>query len=262
MAKISHLSVILIGPVLFANSGCAEFSNEVSHTAHTTGPKPSRGVVFVADGAGDFRTTIAALRQVLAEDDVPLQVRTIPWSHGYWRVVADQVDDLHARAEGWKLAEQITAERQAHPDEEIYLLAYSAGCNIVLSAAEALPPRTVDRIILLAAAVPSNYDLRPALRCSRDGVDAFYSRRDRWCLGLCLRLEVLLGIKYTPVAGRFGFRPVLESPEDAVCYARLRQHPWEPEWEWAGNAGGHYGCHHPEFLRLFILPLFSQKPQP
>jgi pimeloyl-ACP methyl ester carboxylesterase len=176
-------------------------------------------------------------------------------------VVADQVDENHARAEGWRLAAQIIAERREHPDEEIYLLAYSAGCTVVLSAAEALPPQIVDRIILLSASAPMDYDLRPALRCSRVGIDSFYSRRDRWCLGLCLRLGVMVGIKYNPAGGRFGFRPVVESPEDAVCYARLRQHPWEPEWEWAGNAGGHYGCHQPEFLRLFVVPLLSRKPQ-
>jgi pimeloyl-ACP methyl ester carboxylesterase len=174
--------------------------------------------------------------------------------------MADQIDEAHAKAEGWRLAEQIRSERQAHPDEEIYLLAHCAGCSVVLAAAEMLPPQTVDRIILMAASVPTNYDLRPSLRCSREGIDAFYSRRDRWCLGLWLRLEVMAGVKYEPVAGRFGFQPVVQSPEDAACYSRLRQHPWEPEWEWAGNSGGHYGCYQPEFLRQFILPLLSHKP--
>lgn len=259
MAKITRLLLILVGPALIASAGCAGFTNEVRQTAQVARPAPKRGIVFVADGAGDFRATSAALRRVLAQENVPLQVRTIPWSHGYWRVMADQIDEMHARSEGWRLAEQIKAERRANPDEEIYLLAHCAGCNVVLSAAEALPPQTVDRIILMAASVPTDYDLRPALRCTRDGIDAFYSRRDRWCLGLWLRLEVMVGVKYTPVAGRFGFRPVVDSPEDAACYARLRQHPWEPEWEWAGNSGGHYGCYQPEFLRLFVLPLLNHK---
>jgi len=262
VAKNFPFLVHLVGLVVLANSGCAEFSHETRHTSQTAHPLPPRGVIFVADGAGDFQVTSAALIKVLAEENVPLEVRPIRWSHGYWRVAADQFDELHARAEGWRLAEQIAPERLTHPDEEIYLLGYSAGSSVVLSAAEALPPQIIDRIILLSASVPADYDLRPALRCSRDGIDSFYSRRDKWCLGLFLRLEVMLGIRYTPAGGRFGFRPMIESPEDAVCYAGLRQHSWEPEWEWAGNGGGHYGSHQHEFFRLFILPLLSHKSRP
>jgi hypothetical protein len=261
VAKISRYMVLLVGPAIFGMAGCASFTGELRQTAQVAPPPPNRGVVFVADGAGDFRATSTALKRVLPEENIPLQVRTIRWSHGYWRVMADQIDEAHARAEGWRLAEQIRSERLAHPDEEIYLLAHCAGCSVVLAAAEMLPPQTVDKIILMAASVPTNYDLRPALRSSREGIDAFYSRRDRWCLGLWLRLEVMVGVKYAPVAGRFGFQPVVESPEDAACYARLRQHPWQPEWEWAGNSGGHYGCYQPEFLRQFVLPLLSHKPR-
>jgi pimeloyl-ACP methyl ester carboxylesterase len=262
VAKKLRLLLLLVAPIFSANSGCAGFSSQARPTTYSASPQTSRGVIFVADGAGDFQVTTSVLQNVLAENHVPLGVRTVRWSHGYWRVAADLLDEMHARAEGWKLAEQIKAERQAHPEREIYLLAYSAGCSVVLSAAEALPPQIVDRIILLAASAPADYDLRPALRSSREGIDSFYSRRDRWCLGLFLRLEVMLGVKYTPAGGRFGFRPVIESQEDAACYARLRQHSWEPEWEWAGNGGGHYGSHQPEFLRMFILPLLSRNSRP
>jgi len=233
--------------------------NDVHQVSRGARPTVSnRGIVYVADGAGDFRTTSAALKRVLAEDGVPLEVRTVLWSHGYWRVAADQLDEEHTRVEGLRLAEQIAAERRANPDQEIYLLGHCAGCGVVLSAAEALPPQSVDGIILLAASMPTNYDLRPALRCSRGGIDNFYSSQDRWCLGLWLRLGIVAGARYTPAAGRFGFRPVIESPADAAVYAHLRQHSWQPDWEWAGNSGGHYGCYQPEFLRLFIVPLLNR----
>src|SRR5690349_3540431 len=104
---------------------------------------PARGVVYVADGAGDFRATSAALRRVMADNDVPLEVRTVLWSHGYWRVAADQLDEEHARTEGWRLAQAIATERRAHPDQEIYLLGHCAGCGVVLSAAEKLPHESV-----------------------------------------------------------------------------------------------------------------------
>jgi hypothetical protein len=254
VAKTFPLLLIVTFLAPMACAGCVTFSNELCPVAQPTFP---RGVVYVADGAGDFRATSAALERAAAEEKAPLQVQTVTWSHGHGRVVADQLDEMHARGQGWRLAEQIMARHRAHPDEEIYLLAHCAGCEVILAAAEALPPGSVNRIILLAASVPTNYDLRPALRCAREGIDAFYSPADRWCLGIWMRLGIVVGARYQPMAGRFGFRPIVETPEDAACYARLRQHPWQPEWEWTGNSGGHYGCYQPEFLRFFILPLLN-----
>jgi len=258
VARISRLLMIVTFPTV--GVGCATLGNDAYKAARPSGSP--HGIVYVADGAGDFRATSEALRSVLAENGVPLEVRTVLWSHGYFRVAADQLDEAHAQMEGWRLAELIAAERRAHPEEEIYLLGHCAGCGVVLAAGETLPPQSINRIILLAASMPTNYDLRRALRCCREGIDSFYSTRDRWCLGVWLRLGVIAGARYTPAAGRFGFHPVIESSQDAVYYSRLHQHPWQPEWEWAGNNGGHYGCYQPEFLRLFILPLLNRNVRP
>jgi hypothetical protein len=48
--------------------------------------------VFVANGAGDFRTVTAKLSEVVAENRVRLQVETVTWSRGSGRFVTDQVD--------------------------------------------------------------------------------------------------------------------------------------------------------------------------
>jgi pimeloyl-ACP methyl ester carboxylesterase len=217
-----------------------------------------RGVVYVADGAGDFRATSAALRQIIAESGSPLEVETVTWSHGYGQVIPDQVDELYARSQGHRLAAKIAARRRTNPDEEIYLVAHCAGSAVILAAAESMPAGSVDRIILLAPSVPSNYDLRLALHCARDGIDVFYSGKDRWCLGMFLRLEILVGTRYSPVAGRFGFQPVIETVEDAACYDRLHQHPWQPGQARTGNTGGHYGSYQPGFLRVYVLPLLAR----
>jgi hypothetical protein len=260
VVKNSRLLLVAVLPTLLFGLGCVTLDDGVRQMVSP--PASPRGVVYVADGAGDFRATSAALRRIVAEDGLPLQTRTVLWSHGYWRVAADQLDEAHTRLEGERLAEEILTERRLHPEEEIYLLGHCAGCGVVLAAAESLPPQSLDRIILLAASVPTNYDLRPALRACRDGIDNFCSCRDRWCLGVFLRLGVVAGSRYTPAAGRFGFHPQSESSQDTALYARLHQHCWQPEWEWTGNAGGHYDCYQPEFLRLFVLPLLDRRSAP
>jgi pimeloyl-ACP methyl ester carboxylesterase len=212
-------------------------------------------VVFTADGAGGFGTTSSALRQAVADEGMALCVETVPWSHGYGRGFADQMDYGHARAEGTCLASQVLARRQSCPGGAIFLVGHSAGCAVVLAAAEALPPGSVDGIVLLAPSVSADYDLRPALRSVRRGIDVFCSERDLLFLGLGTSLVGTADRHWAAAAGRVGFRPVVVTPEDLALYTKLRQHPWHPCLAWTGNIGSHYGCHFPRYLRAYVLPL-------
>jgi pimeloyl-ACP methyl ester carboxylesterase len=232
-------------------------------TAYSPPPAgPCRGDVPVADGARNFQCASASLELVAAEAGLPLEVRTVVWSHGYPRPLSDHVDYGHARAEGRCLASEVWALRAACPDAEVYLVGHSAGCTVVLAAAECLPPDSVDGIVLLAPAMSCGYDVRPALRCARQGMDVFYSPHDWVYLGLVTGLLGTSDRRWGAVSGRYGFRPRVESAEDAALLVRLRQHPWQPAYAAAGHRGGHYGGYQPEFLRAFVLPLFSRGPCP
>jgi pimeloyl-ACP methyl ester carboxylesterase len=235
-----------------AVSGCAGLPHEVRAPACCG---CERGVVFTADGAGGFGTTSSALRSAIAEEGLPLCVATVPWSHGFGRGLADQVDYGHARAEGACLAGEVLARRQSCPGGAIFLVGHSAGCAVVLAAAEALPPGSVDGIVLLAPSVSADYDLRPALCCARRGIDVFTSERDLLFLGLGTSLVGTADRRWSAAAGRVGFRPVAVTPEDFALYAKLRQHPWHSCVAWTGNPGTHYGCHFPRYLRAYVLPL-------
>jgi pimeloyl-ACP methyl ester carboxylesterase len=214
--------------------------------------------MFTADGAGGFQATSAALREAVQEAGLPLRVETFEWSHGYARVISDQVGHSHAREAGRQLAGAVAAFRRCHPYSPVYLVGHSAGAAVVLAAAEELPPGSVEKIVLLAPSVSAGYDLRPALRCVRGGIDVFWSRRDWGYLGLGVMLVGTADGCWQAAAGRTGFRPRLQAPEDAELYCKLRQHAWNPCVEWTGNHGGHYGCHQPAFLRAYVLPLFQR----
>jgi len=213
--------------------------------------------VFVADGAGGFLEASDSLRRALAEEGRPLCVETFYWSHGTGRILADQIDAGHARQEGQQLACQIAAYRQRAPQSEIYLVGHSAGTGVALAAAEGLPPGSVDRIVLLAPAVSREYDLRPALRTARGGIDVFVSQRDVGYLGLATAVLGTADRTWSSAAGRVGFRPQVVCPEDFSLFAKLRQHPWNPCVEWTGNHGGHYGTYEPRFLHAYVLPLLT-----
>jgi pimeloyl-ACP methyl ester carboxylesterase len=187
-----------------------------------------------------------------------LAVDTVDWSHGYWRILSDHFDYAHSRCEGRRLAAEILAFHALSPDKDVYLVAHSAGSGVALAAADVLPPNSVRRILLLAPSVASDYDLRPALRCARDGVEVFYSSCDVLYLGVW---TTMLGTTdrhwCCPAAGRTGFCPLVQSPDDVLLYGKLHQHAWDPCVAWSGNLGGHYGPYQAGYLRAYILPLLT-----
>ncbi len=237
-------------------TGChaAGYRPDLGHTTQLPARNPV-GVVFVANGSGDFRTLSTNLGRVGAETSTPLQIETVLWSHGFCRYITDHVDHANHFTQGVRLASDVTAYRQACPGRAVYLIGHSAGCAVVLAAAERLPADSVDRLILLAPSVCVSYDLRPALRTARCGIDVFHSDEDSVILGLGMKIVGTADHSCRTAAGQYGFRPVIACPADAVLYGRLRQHPWDPVVAWSGNGGGHYGSNQVGFLRAYLLPL-------
>jgi len=221
-----------------------------------------RNLVLVADGAGGFKAASTSLRETAAADGLPLQIQTFAWTHGHWRIIADQVDRGHARRAGAELAREVAVIARSCPAMPVALVGHSAGCAVVLAAAEALPAGSIDRIVLLSPSVSSEHDLRPALACARRGVDVFYSEDDLLYLGLGVAIFGNADRGPNAAAGRTGFHPVFASAKDAALYAKLRQYPWQPCLDWTGNHGGHYGAYQPGFLRAAVLPLLLTDAPP
>lgn len=218
-------------------------------------PGPARGVVFCVEGAGNWGTGCDALRRAVADADLPVEVRAFPWSYGPGRVIADQTDYEHARAAGRKLAGEIADLRAAHPDLAVDVVAHSAGSAVALAAAEASAPGAVDRLILIAPAVSSDYDLRLALAASRQGVDVFPSGRDFCVLGVGVAVVGTTDRRWAPAAGWGGF--TLPPGAAPAAYGQVREHPWAPADVAAGHLGGHYGAFRAAYLRDHVAPLLQ-----
>jgi pimeloyl-ACP methyl ester carboxylesterase len=248
------LSLYLPLILFLFNQGCAG----VERSAKVDLPPPPelRAVVFSADGAGGFNGTTRALREA-ACDCKGIHVVCVDWTHGTGRIIADQVDRSHADEEGRKLAEQVKVWRANRPDVPVFLVGHSAGSAVVLNAVASLPAGSVERVILLAPSVSADYDLRPALRRIRSSVDVFYSNQDWASLGLGVAIVGTADRRWTAAAGRVGFRPIAECPEDRELYTKLRQHRWDPSMSWSGHLGGHYGPTRTTFLRAYVTPLLK-----
>jgi len=219
---------------------------------------PNADVVFVCNGSGDYRTTSAALCEASRDTNTPLRVETFVWSHGYSRLLADHLNHCNHLDEGRRLAAFVAAARQTCPERAVYLVGHSSGCAVALAAAEASPPGSVERIVLLAPAVSTDYDLRPALRASRRGIDVFTSRRDIGALGIGTTIIGTADRRWSAAAGRVGFTPIVTCPGDESLYANLRNHPWDSCVMWTGNRGSHYGTLQQAFTRAYLMPLFTR----
>ena len=220
-------------------------------------PCAARGLVLVVDGAGGFQNAPRSIAEMIDELRLPLHVRSFDWSHGRGRGLADVMDVGHSRCQAKILAEEISRYRCTYPGLPIYLVAFSAGGAVALSAAEQLPPDTLERIVLLAPAVSSDYDLRGALASARFGIDVFTSARDRFWLGVGTGIVGTADGKRVPAAGRIGFRPPVLAPDEARLADRLRQHSWDACVAWTGSDGGHADSLRPAFLQAYILPLLT-----
>lgn len=248
-AVIPRLLIYLICPCVLG--GCA---GRQAMVESRSSPIPARGIVLVVDGAGGYQVAPRAVTAAVEQARLPLYVRSFDWTLGNNLGVADMTDIANSQMQGRRLAAEISAYRAGSPCTPVYVIAHSAGTMVTLESAKWLPPDSIERTILLAPAVAADYDLRRALGVSRQGIDAFTSRRDRLYLGLGTRIVGTADGKFgVPAAGRVGF----DFPDDAVLAAKLRQHPWNASANWTGNLGDHAGSLRPDFLKSFVLPLLG-----
>ncbi len=213
------------------------------------------GVVFVVEGAGGFDWLPAGADWAFARAKVPHEIRTFEWTHGRGKVIKDLKDTPHLLAKAYELAEEIRFLKAQDPERPVYLVGKSTGCFIVLSAAGQLPPASLERIILLSAAVSPAYDLRFALLATRKEVISFHSKHDWFVLGMGTRRFGTADGVYSSSAGLKGFIvPDDLSVEEAALYRRLVQVPWKPRLVWEGHLGMHFGNSSPLFLYEEIAP--------
>jgi hypothetical protein len=217
----------------------------------------SRPLVWVVDGAGDLKGCSAALSHANFLGGNPVELSAFAWSHGYRRLLLDQIDTKHAREQGARLAAAIQSRSAREPGRRVVLVAHSAGCAVALAAGDVLPPNALDRMILLAPSVSTGYDLRPSLSATKEGLDVFCSRKDWVALGFVVRVVGTTDTGSGPAAGRFGFRPRGATALDKTAEAKLHQHFWSADQAWTGHTGGHHGMHSPAFVQAYLFPLFG-----
>lgn len=213
-------------------------------------------VVFVANGAAGSTLISENLSEPGIRANGPWKVVLVPWCREGTPLLdyLDQEAQLNAATQ---LAGHIAALRQEAPNSRIVVIAHSAGTRVAVAAAEAAPEKSINRLILLGSGLSCGYDLRPALRATRGGIDSFFSTQDTVLDLVASEVGTLDGVKNTQCGGRVGFRPYRDP-----AYAGLRQYDWR-QFENTHNfgfgpglgLGDHFTWGWPGFLRRVVVPM-------
>jgi putative polyhydroxyalkanoate system protein len=225
-----------------------------------TPPELASGITVVALGAGGRQLPARQIADAVDRAGLPIYVHSFDWTHrtGFAAGLADLRDVEYSRWRGQELAAEVRRYLAAFPGIPVTLVGFSAGCAVVLAAAECLPPESLDRILLLGPAVSCSYDLRRAALASRNGIDVFLSARDRFWLGLGIVLAGTADGRRQPAAGRVGFDLPGSGPGEGSWASRVRQWSWGPEFAWIGHEGGHSDWYSPAFVEAYLLSLLPQ----
>ena len=157
-----------------------------------------------------------------------------------------------------ELAGQVLAVKQADPSRPVFLIGHSAGAALVLEAAADLPPGTLDRLIVLSAAVSPQYDLRPALRATRGEVVSFSSPLDCFMLSFGTSFFGTTDRYYENAAGMEGFKaPDNLDDEGRRLYTRVVQSAWSADMFLERRCLHNSTCM-PLFLGLQVTPWLTR----
>jgi hypothetical protein len=213
------------------------------------------GIVVTVEGIGGLDLLGPNAQTSMRKAGLPHEVYPFRWTHGTGRFLIDLQDTQHLVKKANELAQTLMRLRAEAPARPIYVVARSAGTGLTLFALEQVPRGTVDRVILISAAVSPAFDLRRALSATRGEIVSFYSHNDQFVLNWGTRHFGTADRYYGPSAGLSGFvRPADLDDDGQALYRRLVQVGWTPRMLLHGTPGTHLSTGQPGFLCSEIVP--------
>ncbi|HSI32255.1 MAG TPA: hypothetical protein VK986_01590 [Tepidisphaeraceae bacterium] len=154
------------------------------------------------------------------------------------------------------IAEKITKQFRAHPEQPIYVTCHSGGVGPAVWALEKLPADVkVHSFVMLGPAISPTYDLSKALAHVTDKAYYYWSPADDFVLGTGTKLFGTIDGQYAESAGKVAF----EKPAgaDDKQYAKLVSRQYESGWAKLGNVGGHIGWMAEGFVKIVVAPALT-----
>ena len=197
-----------------------------------------RGCVVVLPGVEGDTWHLGGVRSGLRDAGLEQGIEMIPWDTLPFQPLQNLMDLPANLKRADKIAARLTELYHERPDRPLTLVGFSGGGGLAILAVEALPKDVMlDRLILVAAAISNEYQLRKVHPHCQDKIINLYSNRDN-VVGVGTRLFGTIDRKKTLSAGHTGF---LDGEGRLRKHEKLVQIAWDPSWVEYGHLGGHVG---------------------
>ena len=222
----------------------------------TTQGLERHGKTFYLDGAGNWGIGTRNFKQGLREAGFRGDIELFAWTSSFNPLV-DQLNVAGAKRRAASLARRIEKYHQAYPDNEIHVVAMSAGTGVAAWAVEQLNDDTrVSDMVLLSSSLSHDYNVAQALTNIEGKVYVYHSPRDAVLEAVKL-IGTIDGKRGVPAAGAVGLSPP-DGLEDRVVNI-----PWSKRWRVYGWHGGHSDSTSRPFVRYEVARhiLDSRRPE-
>lgn len=218
-------------------------------------PAERLGKTFYLDGAGNWgfgtHDVPAGLREAGYDGDVEIYL----WTTSLMPLI-DQWNIVGAKLRAQALSRRIADYLHAYPDNEVNVIALSAGTGVAIWAIEGLPDDVkVNNAVLLGSSLSSDYDVSEALSHMKGRIFVYYSAHDDVLAAVRL-VGTIDGKRGVDSAGLVG----LKAPPDQTH--RVVNIPWNRRYMAYGWTGAHTDCTRKDFVREVIAKhvVMHQRP--
>jgi pimeloyl-ACP methyl ester carboxylesterase len=250
---------VAMGMMLLGVIGCATAPAVAQRSSRTSREDTgdAYGRTYYIDGAGNWGYGVHEVSQGLRRAGYRGKVINWRWSPTLNPALDQTVGRPFARNRGKDLARDIMQYLREYPDNEVSIIALSAGTGVAIWACEALEsPAKVHNLVLLGSSLSSNYDVSKALKNISGEIHVYYSHGDQILRGPVRALGTIDGKLGIDGAGLVGLRP--QNGSD-----RIHNIPWSPRYERYGWTGAHTdGTSEPfvrQILSQHVLPTATVK---
>lgn len=210
---------------------------------HTTSPRDDFGKTYYIDGAGNWGFGVTTVARALEEAGYQGSVEAYLWTTSFNPAI-DQVNRPAARLRAAALSDKIKRYLHTYPDNDVNIIALSAGTGVGTWAVEHLPAgMKINNMVLLGSSLSNSYDMKRALEHIKGRIFVYYSPNDPVLSGPVRVLGTIDG-SYDDSAGLVG----LKHPAPG----RIVNIPWRSEYAEYGWVGGHTDSTSEPFIRRYV----------
>lgn len=203
------------------------------------------GKTIYLDGAGNWGFGASEIPGGLREAGYQGDVEIYIWTTSLSPLI-DQLNIPGAKLRAGALAQRIKRYRRRYPDNQVNLIALSAGTGVAIWAIEQLDEESkVHNVVLLGSSLSHDYDVTKALRNITGNIYVYHSSHDAVLAGV-MWIGTIDGKRGVKSVGTVGLTPP-RGMEDRVINI-----PWSRRYVRYGWTGAHTDCTSKPFVRAVL----------